>query len=198
MRSLLLSLALCVLAGCTVSDMASTSREHLADAGLLDHGRLERTSPWRLQADSFIYIAQGHFAPRGSAVRPNVVAEESFTAFVEYFPLVRRAEGPLGLEQALAQARAAGAHYLLYGRFASADDRVGTYDEWADEQDAARLGTDKGVIQMMLFETSTRYLVDSVTVRSRGGLLTVYDKKPEDLFGPSMREYARRLLGIPD
>ncbi|CAD5109020.1 DUF4823 domain-containing protein [Zestomonas carbonaria] len=186
------------LGGCMkISDMADSTRYHLSDAGLLDHSETRRASPWRLQADSFIYIAQGHFVPPGSAYpRPNVVAEETFNGFVEYFPMVRRARGPAGLEEAMGQARAAGAHYLLYSRFASADDRIGTYDEWADEEALDRLGVDKGVIQMMLVETNTRYLVDTATIRSRGGFLTFYDNQPEDLLGPPLQDYARRLLGV--
>ncbi|WP_277052752.1 DUF4823 domain-containing protein [Zestomonas thermotolerans] len=197
MRYLIL-LGMLMLGGCMkVSDMAESTRYHLSDAGLLDHSDTRRASPWRLQADSFIYIAQGHFVPPGGAhPRPNVVAEEAFNGFVEYFPLVRRARTPLGLEEALGEARSAGAHYLLYSRFAAADDRIGTYDEWADEEALDRLGRDRGVIQMMLIETGSRYLVDTATVRSRGGFLTFYDQKPEELLGPPMRDYARRLLGV--
>ena len=33
-------------------------------------------------------------------------------------------------------------------------------------------------------------------IRSRGGFLTLYDNKPDDLLGPPMQEYARRLLGL--
>ncbi|MCY1290972.1 hypothetical protein D9M68_246980 [compost metagenome] len=199
MRSLMFLLALVLLGGCKVSDMADSVQYHLSDAGFLDHSDIRRASPWRLQADSFIYIAQGYFVPPGSAYpRPNVVAEEAFNGFVEYFPMVRRARGPAGLEEAMGQARAAGAHYLLYSRFAAADDRIGTYDEWADEEALDRLGRDRGVIQMMLVETNTRHLVDTATIRSRGGFLTFYDNQPEDLLGPPMQDYARRLLGVSD
>lgn len=198
MRSLILSLLLLALGGCMrVSDMAEVGRYHLGDVGVLDHSEIRRASPWRLQADSFIYIAQGHFVPPGDAYpRPNVVAEEAFKGFVEYFPQVRRARDPLGLEEAMAEARAAGAHYLLYSRFAGADDRIGTWDEWADQEALDRLGTDRAVIQLMLLETNTRYLVDTARIRSRGGFLTFYDAKPEDLLGPPLRDYARRLLGL--
>lgn len=200
MRCLVTLLLLAALSGCmNVSDMAAGAEYHLRDAGFLDHSDIRRSGPWRLQPDSFIYIAQGFFVPPGSAYpRPNVVAEEAFNGFVEYFPVVRRARSPLGLEDAMNEARAAGAHYLLYSRFASADDRIGTYDEWADQEALDRLGVDHGSIQMMLVETNTRYLVDTATIRSRGGFLTFYDNKPEDLLGPAMRDYARRLLGVSE
>lgn len=198
MRSLLLIMGVLLLGGCMkASDLADGAIYQLRDVGVLDHSQMRRASPWRLQADSFIYIAQGHFAPPGGAnTRPNVVAEEAFKGFVEYFPMVRRARGPLGLEEALEQARAAGAHYLLYNRFAYADDRIGTVEEWEDQEALDRLGTDRGVIQLMLIETNTRYLVDTARIRSRGGLLTLYDAKPEDLIGPPLHDYARRLLGL--
>lgn len=197
MRSLMLILALLALGGCMkVSDLADGATYQLRDAGFLDHGRTERMASRRLQQDSFIYIAQGHFVPSGAAYpRPNVVAEEAFKGFVEYFPLVRRARSPAGLEEAMGQARAAGAHYLLYSRFAYADDRIGTGDEWADQQVLDRLGTDRSVIQLMLIETNTHYLVDTARIRSRGGFLTFYDAKPEDLLGPPLRDYARSLIG---
>ncbi|MBM7061011.1 DUF4823 domain-containing protein [Pseudomonas sp. UL073] len=200
MRCLIPLLMLAALSGCmNVSDMAEGAQYHLSDAGFLDHSDVRRSSPWRLQADSFIYIAQGFFVPPGSAYpRPNVVAEETFKGFVEYFPMVRRARAPAGLEEAMSQAREVGAHYLLYSRFAAADNRIGTYDEWADEEALDRLGVDHGSIQMMLVETNTRYLVDTATIRSRGGFLTFYDNQPEDLIGPPLRDYARRLLGVSD
>jgi len=200
MRSLILLLALLSLGGCMkVSDLADSARYQLKDIGLLDHSQTQRSSPWRLQADSFIYIAQGHFVPPGSAYpRPNVVAEQAYEGFIEYFPMVRRASSPLGLEQAMGQAQAAGAHYLLYSRFAGADDRIGTATEWEDQQALDRLGVDRSVIQLMLIETNTRYLVDTARIRSRGGFLTLYDNKPQQLIAEPLQEYARRLLGLSD
>ncbi|WP_313740033.1 DUF4823 domain-containing protein [Pseudomonas sp.] len=199
MRSLVLLLGLCALSGCmNVSDMGEGVRYHMSDAGLLDHSDTRRTLSIRLQPDSYILIGQGAFVPPGKGPQPrqNVVAEEAFKAFVEYFPLVRRADGPLGLEEALAQARSLGAHYVLYTRYARTDDRIGNGDQWYDEQAVDRLGWDSGVVQMMLIETSTRYLIDTVRIKSRGGLLTLHDNKPEDLLGAPMREYARSLLGM--
>lgn len=198
MRSLLLVLTIMAISGCMkVSDLADGAAYQLRDVGLLDHSQTSRSNNWRLQPDSFIYIAQGHFVPPGHAYpRPNVVAEEAFKGFVEYFPMVRRARAPLGLEEAMSGARAAGAHYLLYSRFAYADDRIGTVEEWEDQEALDRLGTDRSVIQLMLIETNTRYLVDTARIRSRGGFLTFYDAKPEDLLGPPLQDYARKLLGL--
>ena len=196
MRTLLAILALAALAGCmTPSDMAERTGYYAGDAGFLDHSQTRRTGNWRLQPDSFIYIAQGPFVPPGHAyAQPNVVAEEAFKGFVEYFPMVRRAQGPLGLEGAMQEARAVGANYLLYTRFARGEDNVGNYEEYEDTDNA--VGRDRSVIQVMLIETANRYLVDSATIRSRGGFLTFYDAKPDDLIGPPLEEYARSLLGV--
>lgn len=198
MRNLLVVLVLAALGGCmSVSDMGVVARDQLGDAGVLDHSETRRSTNFRLQPDSFIYIAQGAFVPPGSAYpRPNVVAEEAFNGFIQYFPMVRRAKAPAGLDDALNEARDAGAHYLLYTRFANADDRIGTTDEWQDQEAVDRLGVDHGVIQLMVIETSTRYLIDTATIRARGGLLTLYDKRPQDLLGPPLTDYARRLLGV--
>lgn len=200
MRSLVLLLAVLVLGGCmNVSDMGEGVRYHMSDAGLLDHSDSRRVNNLRIQPDSFIYIAQGAFAPPGSAYpRPNVVAEEAFNGFIEYFPMVRRARVPEGLDQAMGEARAAGAHYLLYTRFAKADNRIGNSDEWLDEEAVDRLGVDTSVIQIMLIETSTQYLIDTARIKSRGGLLTFHDKQPQDLIATPLREYARSLLGMSD
>lgn len=200
MRSLVLLLAVMALGGCmNVSDMGEGVRYHMSDAGFLDHSDSRRVNNLRIQPDSFIFIAQGAFAPPGSAYpRPNVVAEEAFNGFIEYFPMVRRARAPEGLDAAMAEARAAGAHYLLYTRFAKADDRIGNSDEWLDQEAVDRLGVDTGVIQLMLIETSTQYLIDTARIKSRGGLLTFHDNKPEDLIGPPLEQYARSLLGLSD
>ena len=61
-----------------------------------------------------------------------------------------------------------------------------------------RLGVDTSTIQIMLIETSTQYLIDSARIRSRGGLLTFHDNKPQDLLGPPLQQYARGLLGLSD
>ena len=200
MRSLVLLLAVLALGGCmNVSDMGEGVRYHMSDAGLLDHSNSQRSNNFRIQPDSFIFIAQGAFAPPGSAYpRPNVVAETAFEGFIEYFPMVRRAQAPEGLDAAMGEARAAGAHYLLYTRFAKADDRIGNSDEWLDQEAVDRLGLDSGVIQIMLIETSTQYLIDTARIKSRGGLLTFHDTKPEDLIGPPLAQYARGLLGLSD
>ncbi len=50
----------------------------------------------------------------------------------------------------------------------------------------------------MLIETSTQYLIDTARIRSRGGLLTFHDNKPEDLIARPLRQYARSLLGMSD
>ncbi|NUT80437.1 MULTISPECIES: DUF4823 domain-containing protein [Pseudomonas] len=200
MRSLVLLLAVLALGGCmNVSDMGEGVRYHMSDAGLLDHSDSRRVNNLRIQPDSFIYIAQGAFAPPGSAYpRPNIVAEEAFNGFIEYFPMVRRARVPEGLDQAMGEARSAGAHYLLYTRFAKADNRIGNSDEWLDEEAVDRLGVDTSVIQIMLIETSTQYLIDTARIKSRGGLLTWHDKQPQDLIATPLREYARSLLGMSD
>lgn len=198
MRALIPMMMVLALGGCMkVSDLADGARYQLRDAGVLDHSRAQRSASWRLQADSFVYIAQGHFVPPGKAYpRPNVVAEEAFKGFVEYFPRVRRAPAPRGLDEALAEARSFGAHYLLYTRFAGADDRIGTFEEWEDQEALDRLGVDSSVIQLMLIEIGSGYLVDTARIRSRGGFLTFYDNRPEDLIGPAMTEYAQRLVGF--
>lgn len=198
MHRLMVLLVIVALGGCMkVSDLALGARDHMSDAGLLDHSETRRANTWRLQADSLIYIAQSAFMPEnGTHTRPNVVAEEAFRGFVEYFPMIRRARQPVSLEQAMSEARAVGANYLLYTRFADADDRIGTLEEWEDQEAVDRLGVDNGVIQLMLIETNTRYLVDTARITNRGGLFTFYDQKPEDLIGPPLREYARSLLGL--
>ncbi|WP_350646861.1 DUF4823 domain-containing protein [Pseudomonas sp. HY13-MNA-CIBAN-0226] len=201
MRNPVLLLAILALGGCmNVSDMAEGTRYHMSDAGLLDHSDSRRVSNLRIQPDSFIYIAQGAFAPRGGTAhpRPNVIAEVAFDGFIDYFPMVRRARAPEGLDEAMGEARAVGAHYLLYTRFAKADDRIGNSDEWLDQEAVDRLGVDTGVIQIMLIETSTQYLIDTARIKSRGGLLTFHDSRPEDLMGPPLEQYARSLLGISD
>jgi len=48
----------------------------------------------------------------------------------------------------------------------------------------------------MLVEVGSGYLVDTVNIRNRGGLLSSYNNKPEDLIRPPLRDYARRLLGL--
>lgn len=198
MRSLILLLVLGALTGCMkVSDMAAGAEYHLRDAGVLDRSDTRRSASWRLQPDSSVFIAQGHYMPPGDArPRPNVVAEEAFKAFVEYFPLVRRARQPQGLDEAMSEARSVGAHYLLYTRFADADDRIGTLEEWEEQEAVDRLGVDSGVIQLMLIETNTRYLVDTARIRTRGGLLTLHDNRPSDQLRAPFEQYARTLLGV--
>lgn len=190
-------LALALLVGCMKpSDLQQGARYYLGDAGLMDHYRITRNNTWVLQRDSQLYIAQGHFVPVGHPYsRPNVVAEEAFAAAVQVFPLVRRAEQPLGLDQALDQARAQRSDYLLYTRFASAEDAVGSREEWEDSRRLADVGRDRALLQLILMETSTQRVVDFVVIETKGGFLQFYKAKPEDLLRRPLEDYMRQLLG---
>lgn len=188
---------LAVLTGCVKpSDMQKTSRYYLGDAGLMDHYKITRQANWSLQSDSSLFIAQGHFVPVGHPyARPNVVAEEAFVAAVQVFPLVRRAEAPMGLEQALDQAYLHGMDYLLYTRFASADDQVGDREHWDESRSLGDVGVDRATLHLMLMETATRRLIDHAVIRSRGGFLQFYQTEPADLLRPPLEDYTRQLLG---
>lgn len=199
MRQVFLILLTATLASCmTVGDLTDGATYHLRDAGLLNHSEIKRANNWRLQADSYIYISQGLFIPLGHpSAKPNVVAEETFNAFVEYFPRLRQANVPQGFDEAMQAARSDGAHYLLYVRFAQGNDRIGNWEEFkARKESGARLGVDRGALQLMLVEVGSDYLVDTANIRHRGGFLTFYNTKPENLLRPPLREYARRLLGL--
>ncbi|OWL89402.1 DUF4823 domain-containing protein [Halopseudomonas aestusnigri] len=197
MRYALMLLAVLLLSGCMKpSDLQDQAGYYLGDAGVLNHYRIKRSSTWVIQSDSKLYIAQGHFLPVGNPyARPNVVAEEAFAAAVEVFPVVRRAQQPLGLEEALAEARSFGYDYLLYTRFAAADDAVGSIEEWEESGQRGDLGLDRGVLQLMLLEVGTRHLVDFARIETRGGFLQFYKASPEDLLRPPLQDYTGQLLG---
>lgn len=181
------------------TDLYDQNVYYLRDVGLLEHHKTQRRANWVLQQSSFIYIAQGHFLPVGHPyARPNVVAEEAFKGFVEYFPQVRRAKQPAGLDEAMQQARSVGADYLLYGRFASAEENIGNWEEWEDREEFTHIGRDHAIVQLMLLEVGTGYLVDTARIKSRGGFLTFYDKEAEDLLRRPLTDYARRLLGFAE
>ncbi|QJD58472.1 DUF4823 domain-containing protein [Pseudomonas sp. gcc21] len=193
MRWFALLLGLAVMAGCMKpSDMRESARYYLDDAGLTNNYRITRSATWTLQSDSSLYIAQGHFVPVGHPYsRPNVVAEEAFAAAVQLFPLVQRAHQPAGLDEALSQAQSHRADYLLYTRFASAQagDAERSQDQWGE------VGIDEAKLQLILMETSTRRVVDFVTIETRGGFLQFFKAKPSTLLRPPLEDYTRRLLG---
>lgn len=198
MRQLVLIILTITLASCMkVSDLSVGATDQLRDVRLLNHSEIKRANNWRLQADSGIFISQGLFIPLGySSAQVNIVAEEAFNAFVEYFPRVSRAAQPQGYDEALLAARSQGADYLLYTRFAQGNDRIGNLDQAKQLKDGARFGVDRSAIHLMLVEVASGYLVDTVNIRNRGGFLSSYNNKPEDLIRPPLRDYARRLLGL--
>lgn len=164
------------------SDMVNEAGYHLSDVGLINHQRIERTANRRIEADAFIYIVQSHFpALSHRTVADNVLADETFDAFVSYFPHMRRSSKPLGLEQALLRARNEQADFLLYTRFAQSNER-------------AVMGG--SVIQFMLYELGSGQMIDNGSIRVRGGLLTSLGKKPEQFLRRPMQDYAQRLLGL--
>lgn len=197
MRWTFLLVSVFMLAGCMKpSDMQKEARYYLGDTGLMNHYEIHRSASRKLQSDSQFYIAQGHFVPVGHPyARPNVVAEEAFAAAVKVFPRVRRAEQPLGLEEALAAARLQRAHYLLYSRFASAREGVSTAEQWESSEGWGDVGIDRAVLQLILMETSTEHVVDFVTIETRGGFMQFYKANAEDLLRPPLEDYTRRLLG---
>lgn len=197
MRMALIVFGFLLLSGCMKpSDMQQQASYYMGDAGLLNHYRIQRSSTWVLQSDSKLYIAQGHFLPVGEPyARSNVVAEEAFSAAVEVFPMVRRSPQPLGLEEALLEAKGFGYDYLLYTRFAAAEDSVGSREEWETSEQWGDVGRDRGVLQLMLLEVGTRHLVDFARIETRGGFLQFYNASPDDLLRPPLQDYTRQLLG---
>ncbi|MGM8935373.1 DUF4823 domain-containing protein [Pseudomonas neustonica] len=197
MMRLGLALMLVLLTGCMKpSEMTRQAGYYLGDVGVIDHYEIKRSSTWTLQSDSKLYIAQGHFLPIGDPyARPNVVAEEAFAAAVEVFPIVRRAEQPLGLEEALAEARSYQYDYLLYTRFASAEDAIGSPEQWEESGRWEDLGVDRGVLHLILMEVGTRHLVDFASIKTRGGFVQFYKASPQDLLRPPLRDYTLQLLG---
>lgn len=180
-----LFLFLLVLAGCMkTSDLAYEGRYQLADAGLLNQHRIERAHNIRVERDALIYIVQSHFPPVDRAsgeVEPNILALETYNAFVEYFPRMRRSEFPLGLDEAFVAAGREQADYLLYVRLAQAGD--------------GKL-VDRAVIQFMLYDRTHSYLLDNAHIPVRSGLLTSKNSRPEDFLRQPMLDYARRLQGL--
>lgn len=194
-RCLCALLASLALAACTPSQMKEEGRFYLSDAGLLDRYQISRSGNFRLQADSRLYIAQSHFVPVGHAyARPNILAEEGLAAAVQVFPMVRRAEQPLGLNEALMQARQHGLDYLLYTRFAGAQSSAGAQPT-PQQASEGHVGRDEVVLQLMLLEAGTERLIDFATVTSRTGFLAFYKSRPEDLLREPMEDYTRQLLG---
>lgn len=192
-RSVLALLAALLLVACTPSQMREEGRYYLSDAGLLDNYQIKRSGNWRLQADSRIYIAQSHFDPVGyTHARPNILAEEAFAAAVQVFPMVRRAEQPLGLDEALAHTRNQGLDYLLYTRFASGQASGGSDQQSVTE---GHVGRDRVVLQMLLMEAGTERVVDFTTIENRTGFLNFSKSRPEDLLREPMQAYTRQLLG---
>ncbi|TDQ40074.1 DUF4823 domain-containing protein [Thiopseudomonas denitrificans] len=178
-------LFLLVLTGCMkTSDLAYEGRYQLADAGLLDRHHVERAHNLRIERDALIYIVQSHFPPVDrdpDEVEANILALETYKAFVEYFPRMRRSPVPLGLDEAFAAAAQERADYLLYVRLAQAQDR--------------KL-MDKAVIQFMLYDRAHAYLLDNAHIPVRSGLLTSRHNRPEDFLREPMLDYARRLQGL--
>ncbi len=195
LRALLAILAVTLGSACTPSQIGEESRYYLSDAGLLDNYKITRSANWRLQPDSKLYVAQSHFLPVGhSYARPNILAEESFVAAVQVFPLVQRAAQPLGLEQAMDEARRQKLDYLLYTRFASADSSAGA-NQTPEQAEQGHVGRDRVVLQLMLLETASSRIVDFATVQSRTGFLAFYKSRPEQLLREPMEDYTRQLLG---
>ncbi len=126
-------LSVLALGGCmTVSDLGEGARYQMSDAGLLDHSNTRRSNSLRIQPDSFIYIAQGHLHPWATLMcDPMWWPKKPIMALSNTSLWCAAPKAPLGLDQAMTEARGFGAHYLLYTRFARADDRIGNSDEMA-------------------------------------------------------------------
>lgn len=172
-----------LLASCMQpSAMVEEAGYQLADAGLLAHHQLERGSNIRIESSAQIYIVQSFFPPVANQTVPDtVLVDETFHAFVQYFPHMRRSLEPLGLEQAMLMAHAERADFLLYTRLALSDDRK---------------RRDRAVIQFMLYELGSGKMIDHGTFKIRAGLLSSSKSTPENYLRKPMQEYARKLLGL--
>lgn len=195
-RQLVVLALLGLLQGCVSPiDMQQTSRYYLGEAGALNHYTIHRPANWTIQSDARLYIAQGHFLPVGHAyARPNVVAEEAFNAAVNVFPRVRRAARPAGLDEALEEARSHYADFLLYTRFARAQDGLASRVTREQQGSLPVLGNDQAVLQLTLFDVGSGRQLDYAMIEARGGFLQFFRQPPEALLRRPLDDYMQRLI----
>lgn len=164
------------------SDLVDGVDYYLCDVGVFDYSVSQCSNNWWIQVDFFIYIGQGLFVLLGYwYVWLNVVVEQVFEGFVEYFLLVCCVKVLFGLDDVMCEVCVVGVYYLLYCCFVWGDNRIGNWEEWEDEEEFGWVGCDCSVIQVMLIEISICFLVDSVIICSCGGFLMFYDVILEDL-----------------
>jgi len=196
MRQLLLVVLAVMLASCMkVSDLTAETEYHLRDIGLLNYTELKRANTWRLQDDSYIYISQGHFVPLGHpSAQPNIVAQESFNAFIEYFPRLSRSPTPLGYEEALSAwllaYQLSGRTALLYN-LAQAYSRLGMLEEEKATLEAFLSDTDEGAVNETLTQSATERLEAIVDRLERTRLEIVGSLDDAEIF--LNEEYIGRL-----
>lgn len=173
-----------LLAACMQpSAMQEQAGAQLADVGLLNHYKLERSASIRIEQDALIYIAQDFFPPLEHKMHSDtVLVEETFFAFLQYFPHMLHSAEPLALDQAMLMAHEQRADYLLYTRLAQAKNKA--------------LLRDRAVIQVMLYELGSGKMIEHGSFQIRSGYLTSLGKKPEDFLRKPMQDYARQLLGM--
>ena len=112
---------------------------------VLDHSQTRRARPLA-PASGLVHLhCSGPLCAAGRRYpRPNVVAEEAYKGFVEY-SLMGAPSRRWGLKRRWPR-RARGWCPLsaVPAVFAFADDRIGTVEEWEDQEALDRWGTDRG------------------------------------------------------
>lgn len=188
-KLLLLAFALS-LCSCTFKYTAQTTQLWLQRSEFIDHHRLYRQQDWTLPGGAAIYVAfpDSRF-PDAMDLR---VQRELIGQLSAHFPVLESGSGAETPQLALQRARAAGMSFMLYPQLRRLRDEVNSWRE-LDSGRTAGLGRDRLQVQVQIYDSVNRRLLDTALVSSRSSWLAWQQQAPEHMLGPAFAEFARSL-----
>lgn len=201
----LLGGALVLLGGCTYDYTLQQSREWRNRLAFFDSHWVSRSKDWVLPASSPLYIAQ---ASREMLATERTSGERGISSRQLSEALAHSLERqqanlitgrkPVNLQQAFTAARHNRCTYLIYPRLLTASDSIGSLQELdADMEAFPGMGSDYVVVQLAVYEVSSKKRIDTFVLQSQSGWLAFYRQQPEVLMAEGFDRFSEQLFARP-
>lgn len=190
MQTIVLFLSCClIISGCTLNHALQKTQGWLHAVEIVDHHTVSRELGLVLPADSTIYVAfpETHF----SKVSDRQVQDNLWRSLTQYFPLSVKGKEPQSISRAMRSARANNTSLMIYPRLIAKVDKVNSLQEFDEDiVELEHFGRDKLRVQILLFDSVSKRLLDIALIDSRSAWLALERKSSEVMFDRAFQQYA--------
>lgn len=187
------------LLGCTTAYVSSVTEQALSEARLKSSYSVERNAEWIVHANTPIFLAWPADIKSTSRTRNlfNLYQSLDFT-LKQTFPAYTTGQHRSHLQEWFSEAATRGSELLFLPKLVTTENNLSSRQEILEGSalhSDKKMGTDKAVFQVLIYEVGTQKLIDVATVSSRSHLFSSKVQLPLDLFEQAAYFFAEAITG---